>query len=101
MGDVGRFQIDSDELDAVIADLERCERNLAALTDRIEGQMRQLHEVWEGLAADAQAEAQREWDDGMRAMRQALADLRAAARQAHDNYTSAATTNLKMWEQLR
>jgi len=101
VGDPGRFLVDSDELDSVIADLERCERNLEAMADRLERHVRDLHSVWEGMAAEAQKEAQQEWEQGMRDMREALAALRGAARTAHGNYTSAAKANVQMWEQLR
>lgn len=57
MGDVDNFSLDPDDLDAVIADLERTEASLEALTADLEAEMRALHEVWEGLAAQAHAEA--------------------------------------------
>ena len=34
-------------------------------------------------------------------MREALGQMRPAAHTAHGNYTSAADTNLRMWEQVR
>lgn len=101
MGDVSDFTIDADDLDDVISDVERTEGKLSRLTDDIEATVRKLHSVWEGLAADAQKEAQEEWDQGLLDMRDALADLRSAARTAHTNYTGSARTNLTMWEQLR
>ena len=33
-------------------------------------------------------------------MRDALGQMRAAAHTAHGNYTAAADTNLRMWEQV-
>lgn len=101
MGDPGRFTVDSDELDEVVADVAGCEQALEGLTNDLEVQVRALHEVWEGLAAEAQREAHHEWEQGMRAMRDALAGLRGAARTAHGNYTAAVETNLWMWGQVR
>ena len=98
---VGNFSIDADELDAVISDVEKCEDALEFLTADLDKQVKALQEVWEGLAATAQKGAHDEWATGMVAMRTALADLRAAARTAHGNYTGAATTNLRMWRQVR
>lgn len=95
-----RFTIDSDELDSVIGDVERCETALEQLTDDLTKQVAALQSVWEGLAAEAQQEAHEEWTQGMLAMRGALADLRGAARTAHDNYTGAVETNVSMWDQL-
>ena len=94
------FAIDPDELDAVVADIARTEAALETLTHDIERQIARLHESWEGLAAVAQREAQDEWEQGLLTMRQALADLRAAAAQASSNYTEAADANRSMWESL-
>ena len=88
---VGDFRIDADELDDVIADVEKCEGALETLTADLDKQIAALQEVWEGLAATAQKEADDEWTTGMVVMRSALGDLRAAARTAHGNYTGAAT----------
>ncbi len=101
MGDPGTFSVDPDDLDLMVADVEKCERALERLTTDLERQIARLHETWEGQAAAAQREAQEEWNTGLLAMRQALADLRAAARLAHGNYTRATATNVTMWEQVR
>ena len=94
------FAIDPDELDAVVADIARTEAALETLTNDIERQVAKLHQSWEGLAAQAQREAQDEWEQGLLTMRQALADLRAAAEQASHNYSGAAEANRSMWEEL-
>ena len=100
MGDPNAFGVDLEELDSVIADVERTETSLETLTTDLERQIAALQSVWEGLAADAQQAAQLEWDQGMRAMRTALGELRAAARSAHGNYTAGAEANVSMWESL-
>jgi WXG100 family type VII secretion target len=94
------FGIDPDELDAVIADIAKTETALETLTDDLHQQILTLHESWEGLAAQAQREAQEEWEKGLLTMRSALAELRAAAEAASSNYTEAADTNRSMWEEL-
>lgn len=94
------FAIDTDDLDAVISDVQATENALESLTNDLEKQIAALQSVWEGLAADAQAEAHRTWEEGMRGMRAALAELRASARTAHTNYTAAADANVTMWESL-
>lgn len=99
--EVGSFSIDADELDAVIGDVASCQRRLGSLTDDIEREIAALHTVWEGLAAEAQREAQQEWHQGMLDMRAALEALRAAARTAHGNYTGAADANVSMWRQVQ
>lgn len=98
--DDGDYAIDLEELEGVIADLEKCERALEALTNDIEHQMKALHSTWEGLSAQAQAEAQAEWEEGLAEMRASLADMRQAARVASDNYHLMITTNTGLWRRL-
>ena len=100
MGEPGDFVIEVDELDDLVGDLENCERDLTHLVADLESQMVRLHCSWQGLAATAQREAHQEWSRGMAAMHAALSELRAAARQAHDHYADAATTNVDMWRQV-
>lgn len=100
--DVGTgYSVDLAGLQTLIDDLERCERALEEMTNELERDITSLHEVWEGLSAEAQREAQEEWNLGMRAMRQALADLRTAGGRAHGNYTKVITDNVGMWQELR
>lgn len=95
------FSIDPDELSDILGDLTRCEGRLLRLGEDLARQMASLQSQWEGLAADAQREAQEEWASGMNAMRCSLAELRDAADLAHQNYTGAATTNLDMWQRVQ
>ena len=101
MGGVDDFTLDTGELDSVIVDLEECEDELELLLTDLEKQTAALHDTWQGEAAEAHREAHDEWSAGMRAMRQAMVELRTAARSAHGNYTSAAETNVSMWGQMR
>ena len=99
-GSVDDFTLDPDDLDDVIVRLEGCQAALLTLADDLDKQMVVLKETWEGLAAQAHTEAHQEWAQGMAAMRQAMVDLRAAARLAHGNYLAATDANTTMWEQL-
>lgn len=98
--DDGDYAVDLAELEGVIADLEKCERALEALTTDVEHQMKALQSTWEGLSAQAQAEAQAEWEEGLADMRAALADMRAGARVASDNYQLMISTNTGIWRGL-
>lgn len=100
MGDADFYSLDEAELDAVIGDLERLENELESTTNDLERQIALLHESWEGLSAAAQREAHQEWEQGMNAMRDALARMRSAARTAHGNYTRATRANHTMWSGL-
>ena len=101
MAERGRFAVDVDRVDDVVHDLETNERELETLTGDLDATVRRLQGAWDGRAALAQQAAHQEWERGLATMRDALADLRRAARTAHDNYDAAARTNLAMWERLR
>lgn len=101
MGDRATYGVDLDELDHLVADLQGCESRLDDLAAALERETAALHDVWEGLAAEAQREAHEEWVQGQTTMREALGRLRAAARTAHGNYTAAVEANVAMWERLR
>ena len=99
-GEVDDYTLDPDDLDDVITRLEGTESALLTLAGDLDKQMAVLKETWEGLAAQAHGEAHQEWAQGMAAMKQAMTDLRAAARLAHGNYLAAGDANVTMWEDL-
>ncbi len=101
MGATGWFAVDVDRLDDAVHDLTLGERELDQLTTELETTMRRLRPAWHGRASLAQEAAHEEWERGLAAMREALADLRRAAGTAHHNYDAAVRANLGMWERLR
>lgn len=94
------FTVDLELLEETIASLTRSGDALDDRLDEVERRVAELHVVWGGAAAEAQAAAQAAWAAGFREMRQALAAMRAAGEVARGNYGDAATTNLRMWEQV-
>jgi ESAT-6 family protein len=94
------YAVDLDELLATTDALGRCGADLDALLADVTARVAALHDTWAGRAAVAQAEAQAEWETGFREMREGLAAMRAAGAAAHQRYDAAATTNLRMWEQV-
>ena len=97
----GRFTVDVDELLRVTGEMATCEDSLRDLADEVARRVDALHETWGGRAALAQHAAQHEWEAGFRAMREALARMRAVAAVAHDNYAAAVAANVEMWGRLR
>lgn len=95
------FTVDADTLAALVTRMRECESDLESLTNRVEGSVARLHETWHGEAAEAQRLAHAEWEKGLAAMREVIADLAAKGDVAHSNYTDAAATNLSMWERTR
>jgi WXG100 family type VII secretion target len=94
------YAVDLAELQATVDELARTGAALDELLDEITARVAALHRTWSGLAAGAQAAAQTEWEAGFREMRAGLATMRAAGATAHDNYSAAADTNLRMWQQV-
>lgn len=99
-GAADRYSVDAAELDSVVGRLEDFERDLDEMVDDLARDIARLQSQWDGLTAAAQREAHDEWETGMRAMREALAGMRAAGRKAHQNYTRAVEANVSMWEGL-
>lgn len=94
------FAVVLDELLDMVAEMARCTDALDALLAEVEARIAELHLAWSGQAATAQSAAQAEWEAGYHSMCEALAAMRAAADTAHGNYSDAAATNLRMWEQV-
>ena len=95
------YSLDVDQLVSVIDELTRGHAALSALGDDLERRIAGLHLIWDGEAAQAHRLAQAAWDQGFADMREALARMREAADTARHNYTSAATANHQLWEQVR
>ena len=91
------FNVDPAALLAVVDRMSAFDSELEAHLAQAANNVAQLGTSWHGEAGDAERAAQARWEEGAREMRQALARLRHIAEGAHDNYSSAAQTNLRMW----
>jgi WXG100 family type VII secretion target len=91
------FTVDTDALAQAAERMREYIQHTASVVAEANSLMAHLHETWTGLAATAHAEAQRKWERGDLMMREALGQLETAGRTAHQNYTQAADTNMKMW----
>ncbi|QNG17769.1 WXG100 family type VII secretion target [Rhodococcus triatomae] len=94
---MSKFRVDLDRLDETISKVETFDSNVDDIITAVEGHLADLHETWTGRAAQAQRDAHDDWTRGVQQMREALEDLRAAGRIAHDNYSDAVETNMRMW----
>jgi len=90
------YRVELEELLAFVDRLQSFERRAEAIAERVDGQIAALHDTWAGDAAAAHRAQHIEWMAGAAQMREALAELRAAAHSAHDNYTDAARLNVEM-----
>lgn len=94
-------RVDLDQLEWAITDLEAFERHLEREVAKLEALVAELSGSWSGDAATAHQQAHQLWTQGASRMRTALAQMRSAARTAHDNYGAAVAANLAMWQSLQ
>ncbi|WP_253782639.1 WXG100 family type VII secretion target [Nocardia amikacinitolerans] len=90
------FQVQLAELEEITS---RLDGFVGFLSDSLSGLQQRIDQVqqnWHGVAADAQAEAFRQWMTGATDVREGIAAMKQAAVDARDRYSSAAAANLRM-----
>ena len=95
-----RYAVDLEQIAAHVGRARRFAEEVEATLARLHRVVADLHLTWEGRAAEAHAQAHREWLRGADELRDALGRLGDAADRAHDGYSSAASTNHEMWSVL-
>jgi WXG100 family type VII secretion target len=90
--------VDFERLQAAVDRMAEFGRDVAELLEDVERSTTNLRSTWHGEASDAQAQAQRQWEDGAEQMRMALSQMQKVAEAAHKNYTDAVSKNGQMWE---
>lgn len=95
------FEVDLDDLRAVLAAMAAQSASLRDLADEVEATASRLDAEWSGLARDAHVTAHARWASDFTLMREALTDLHAIGNTAADNYATAVGANLALWEQVR
>lgn len=91
-----RYRVELEELLAFVDRLRAFEQRAEAIASHVDSQVADLHTTWSGEGAAAHRARHNEWMAATTQMREALAQLRAAAHHAHHNYTDAAQLNLDM-----
>lgn len=94
---MGAFSVDPAALLAVVDRMSTFDQQLEAHLAQAAASVAQLGNSWYGDGGEAERSAQQRWDEGAREMRDALARLRQIAEGAHENYSTAAQTNTRMW----
>lgn len=93
----GAFRVDPAALLSVVDRMAEFESQLEAHLAQAASSVTRLGASWYGDGGEAERAAQQRWNDGAAEMRDALARLRAIAEGAHENYSSAVQTNMRMW----
>lgn len=91
-----KYRVELEGLLAFVGTLEAFETNAEFIAGRVDKRVAELHTAWAGAGSDAHRASHDEWMTAAMRMREAAADLRAAANTAHSNYTDAVTTNIAM-----
>jgi WXG100 family type VII secretion target len=91
------FRVDPAALADAVERMGEFQRYAESMLAEIDSLVTNLHATWSGEAAAAHAQAHRHWARGEAMMREALAQLQAAATTAHTNYTGVMAKNLGMW----
>lgn len=91
------FSVDLEALLDGVDQMSTFHTNLEHTLETVSASVTALGTTWHGDAASAQEAAQQQWDQGAQQLRDALAQLRDIAEQAHSNYSNAAATNTRMW----
>ena len=89
--------VDFPKLQAAIDHMAAFKHDVTETLESIDQTMTQLHSSWHGSGSDAQAHAQRQWEDGAEQMQTALSKLQKIAETAQKNYKDAVDKNGKMW----
>lgn len=91
-----RYRVELEELLAFVDKLQSFEERAEAIAARVDDQIAALHDTWSGKAAAAHRAQHDEWTAAATQMREALAELREAADNAHRHYSEAAKLNTEM-----
>ncbi|MFI9507646.1 WXG100 family type VII secretion target [Nocardia sp. NPDC052566] len=97
MADGQGFQVDLPHLDEVTIRMRAFKEFVTNHLTELDNRAAAIGTSWTGPAADAYAQAHRDWAVGATDVREGLDVLEAAAKSAHENYTGAASANLEMF----
>ncbi|MFD6158948.1 WXG100 family type VII secretion target [Nocardia sp. NPDC060256] len=91
------FSVDLEHLDQIVSRLSGLAGFVADHLDEIDDRVAALHGTgWESVAAQAYADAHRQWATGAREFVEGVREMSDAAKQAHGRYTRAIELNSKM-----
>ncbi|PXX71290.1 WXG100 family type VII secretion target [Nocardia tenerifensis] len=91
------FSVDLDQLDEVVARLSNLAGFVTDHLDEIDDRVATLAgSGWESVAAQAYAEAHRQWAAGAREFAEGIREMSDAAKKAHARYTRALDLNARM-----
>lgn len=94
---MSRYSVDLDELLAFAERLRMFNRRAEEIAEATDREIAELHGTWAGLGAESEKQYHETWMSLAGEMRESAERLRAAANDAHRNYTDVAALNSSMW----
>ncbi|MGW6623751.1 WXG100 family type VII secretion target [Nocardia sp. NPDC055002] len=94
--DTPAFSVDLDQLEQLTARMRGYLAAVADVLSALDAKANEVDDNWSGAVATAYNEAHTEWRAGVTDMQEGLAALESAATIAHQSYTEAGTTTLKI-----
>jgi WXG100 family type VII secretion target len=91
------YHVDLDRLDDIVAQLRGLAEFLREHLTELDRRVAALHDDWHGTAAQAHADAHREWAAGAAEFADGVARMSRAAEHAHRRYLDAATANTRIF----
>lgn len=92
-----RYRVDLDELNSFADRLKAFDERSEQLTTAVDRLVKDLHMTWAGEAAGAHQSSHDEWMQAAARMREAVTELKDAAKKAHANYSEVIEINTAMW----
>jgi len=94
----GEYSVDLDQLDNIVARLSSLAGFLTEHLNTLDQRTAAVHSgSWTGATSTAHESAHREWASAARELVQGISDMRAAARNAHTQYTAVQSANTRMF----
>jgi WXG100 family type VII secretion target len=94
-GSEDAYKVDLAALENLITHMEQFTAATDSNVDLIDASVAKM--AWEGDTERAHNQWQAQWRSGIEDLREGLRKIRASAKTAHENYTSAIDANLKIW----
>ena len=91
------LRVDFAALDGLAKQIRQTVQELETTLDELDGQIRQVSEVWTGAAAEGFQATVADWRAGAEDLRGQLRFLHDLVSVAHDNHRQAVRTNIAMW----
>lgn len=93
----GNLRVQFGSLEAASADISGSANKLESRIDTLESELAPMRASWEGDAQQAYIQCKSKWDQGMRDIKQLLAEIGTAVTQSNSDYQATERANAGRW----